>query len=220
MQAISSSGASTRLVAPAAHRGVTISPMIRINIKDGQISSRRFHPTSHQQQQNEAQHKGAAALLPGNRRQRVIASSSAAAGGAAFNSDAGGSKSNYTDCTISLTKAIIGAGQLWLGGCCTPSSSRSSKRQPPPQRHLGCTRCVAAVIAAPGMMPIPYAFNLLGFGLGSAMLVGVALVSYWTMAIMVQVGGSWDNSLAAEGVGTGSVLHIVRVDAAAPGSPD
>jgi hypothetical protein len=38
------------------------------------------------------------------------------------------------------------------------------------------------------MMPIPYAFNLLGWSLGSAMLVGVALVSYWTMAVMVQVG--------------------------------
>lgn len=37
------------------------------------------------------------------------------------------------------------------------------------------------------MMPIPYAFNLLGWSLGSAMLVGVALVSYWTMAVMVQV---------------------------------
>jgi amino acid permease len=44
------------------------------------------------------------------------------------------------------------------------------------------------------MMPIPYAFNLLGWSLGSAMLVGVALVSYWTMSVMVQVrqlGGSW-----------------------------
>lgn len=40
---------------------------------------------------------------------------------------------------------------------------------------------------AVGMMPIPYAFNLLGWSLGSAMLVGVALVSYWTMAVMVQV---------------------------------
>jgi amino acid permease len=37
------------------------------------------------------------------------------------------------------------------------------------------------------MMPIPYAFNLLGWSLGSAMLVGVALISYWTMAVMVQV---------------------------------
>lgn len=124
MQAITSSRASSRSVAPAAHRGVTTSPMIRINIKDGQISSRRFHPTSHQQ--NETQHKGAAALLPGHRRQRVIASSSAAAGGAAFNADADGSKSNYTDCTISLTKAIIGAGQ-WSGGC-TPSSSKHNRR--------------------------------------------------------------------------------------------
>jgi hypothetical protein len=39
------------------------------------------------------------------------------------------------------------------------------------------------------MMPIPYAFNMLGLSLGSAMLVGVALLSYWTMAVMVQVRG-------------------------------
>lgn len=39
-----------------------------------------------------------------------------------------------------------------------------------------------------GMMPIPYAFNLLGWVLGSAMLVSVALMTYWTKATMVEVG--------------------------------
>lgn len=222
MQAISSSRASSRLVAPAAHRGVSSSPMIRINIKDGQISSRRFHPTSHQP--NEAQHKGAAALLPGHRRQRVIASSSAAAGGAPFNSDAGGSKSNYTDCTISLTKAIIGAGQ-WSAGGCTPSSSSSKHNRRNNKdtlaAHALCCCCVYCHVTShtPGMMPIPYAFNLLGWSLGSAMLVGVALVSYWTMAIMVQVGppvtAAWQQGVRSAGSITAALIGA----AAAAGGP-
>lgn len=87
-----------------------VTGMIRINIKDGQISSRRFHPSTPPQQQQHEQggqaHRAAAA-----QRRRVI-TSSAAAGGAAAGGDAGiAAKSNYMDCTISLTKAIIGAGQ-------------------------------------------------------------------------------------------------------------
>jgi hypothetical protein len=87
-----------------------ITGMIRINIKDGQISSRRFHPSTQPQQQQHEQ-GGQAPWVAAAQRRRVI-TSSAAAGGAAAGGDAGGAaKSNYMDCTISLTKAIIGAGQ-------------------------------------------------------------------------------------------------------------
>jgi amino acid permease len=61
------------------------------------------------------------------------------------------------------------------------------------------------------MMPIPYAFNLLGWSLGSAMLVGVALISYWTMAVMVQVSAETER-----GTVTGRLLrHNVRFVGAA-----
>lgn len=139
-------------------------PMIRINIKDGQISSRKYHPAMQQQQEQEKRRWQPAAAA-GQSRRRVITTSTA--GGAAFSSDSGAAKSNYWDCTTALTKAIIGA----------------------------------------GMMPIPYAFNLLGWSLGSAMLVGVALVSYWTMAVMVQgsaeTGESSYSSLVGRVLGPG-----------------
>jgi hypothetical protein len=38
------------------------------------------------------------------------------------------------------------------------------------------------------MMPIPHAFNLLGWVAASGSLVGVALLTYWTNTVMVQVG--------------------------------
>jgi hypothetical protein len=37
------------------------------------------------------------------------------------------------------------------------------------------------------MMPIPHAFNLLGWVAACGSLVGVALLTYWTNAVMVQV---------------------------------
>jgi hypothetical protein len=83
-------------------------PMIRIHIKDGQISSRNFHPVPQQQQQGQFDQPRQQRPAVAGQRRRVITSSTA--GGAAFNSDAVGAKSNYMDCTISLTKAIIGAG--------------------------------------------------------------------------------------------------------------
>jgi len=81
--------------------------MIRINIKDGQISSRKYHPAMQQQQEQEKRRWQPAAAA-GQSRRRVITTSTA--GGAAFSSDSGAAKSNYWDCTTALTKAIIGAG--------------------------------------------------------------------------------------------------------------
>jgi amino acid permease len=56
-----------------------------------------------------------------------------------------------------------------------------------------------AIIGA-GMMPIPHAFNLLGWVAACGMLIGVAAVTYWTNAVMVQ--GSADT-------GEGSYASLV-----------
>jgi hypothetical protein len=83
--------------------------MIRIHIKDGQISSRRPYVAPQQQKQQDQACSSKSGSAAAGQRRRVIASS--AAGGNAFSSDAGSAKSNYWDCTTALTKAIIGAGQ-------------------------------------------------------------------------------------------------------------
>jgi hypothetical protein len=111
MQILPGTGSHGLRPAPVPHRATLgVTPMIRIHIKDGQISSRRPYVTPQQQQDQACSSKPGSGAAAAGQRRRVIASSTA--GGAAFNSDASAAKSNYWDCTTALTKAIIGAGQL------------------------------------------------------------------------------------------------------------
>lgn len=45
---------------------------------------------------------------------------------------------------------------------------------------------IAQVITGAGMMAIPRAYTQIGSLLGTGMLLGVAVLTYWTMAILVK----------------------------------
>lgn len=82
--------------------------------------------------------------------------------------------------------------------------------------HCSHTRCslhpvtllpVHPRVQHPGMMPIPHAFNLLGWVAACGSLLGVAGLTYWTNTVMVQVGSSSASFMSSEGAALAAAAH-------------
>lgn len=98
--------------------------------------------------------------------------------------------STFLPCMVALAKVIIGA------GACQASSSRCIARRGAAAARCGrssicavhCNPC--AVTRRAGMMSIPSALERIGALAAVAMLIGVGLLTYYTLAVLVHASAT------------------------------